>query len=688
MFKWTPFVMVRVCLFFITGILLGVYQPEIFSIASLKVLVLSLVVVYFLIYFFTKKPEHRKISAGVVGLAGLFFTGNLLVLQKTESRKPHHLLHEIQPIRYYEGEIISSIDEKINSWKVLMEVDHIKTDSGWKKAEGKVQVYISKKSTIPILNYGDKVIIKGSPEEVRPPANPGEFDFKRFLGFKNIYHQQFIKSENLRIIDQTVKRDLLFYSYRVRSAASTIIKNFVKGERERAITLALVLGVTDGIDNDLLGAYSASGAMHVLSVSGLHVGVIYFILMLFLKPLSSFAWSRWLLALLTLLFLWGYAFVTGLSPSVLRAVMMFSFIAIADPLGWKTNIYNTLAASAFILLIYNPYLVMSVGFQLSYIAVIGIVFLQRPLYNLWEPSSWLLDKIWQVTSVSIAAQLATFSLGLLYFHQFPVYFLFSNLIVIPLSTLVLLIGIFLLTVGSLPMIGAAVGLCLEWTIKLLNASVFWVESLPFSLIDGVYITTFQSWLLLAMITFISFVFIYRSFKPLLVSVGCAALFAAIQWHHFYNDVNQDQFIVYQIPNHTAFEFLSNGRSYFFADSALAKQTDKIHFHINSNRIMAGVTNIHVNEAVSMATDRKANFHCFVWKDRTILWIQNQSAKLPKNIKADYTVISNDGSFLLPSLKSKDLGQLILDGSCRLNKKQQEMSAIYSTKINNALIVKL
>jgi hypothetical protein len=171
-------------------------------------------------------------------------------------------------------------------------------------------------------------------------------------------------------------------------------------------------------------------------------------------------------------------------------------------------------------------------------------------------------------------------------------------------------------------------------------------------------------------------------------VGCAALFAAIQWHHFYNDVNQDQFIVYQIPNHTAFEFLSNGRSYFFADSALAKQTDKIHFHINSNRIMAGVTNIHVNEAVSMATGRKANFHYFVWHDRTILWIQNKRAKLPTNCKADYTVISNDGGFLLPSLRSKDLGQLIFDGSSRWNKRQQEMGTIYSTKINNAFIVKL
>src|SRR6185369_7936506 len=121
--------------------------------------------------------------------------------------------------------------------------------------------------------------------------------------------------------------------------------------------------------------------------------------------------------------LWGYAFLTGLSPSVLRAVTMFSFVAIAKPVGRRTNFYNTLAASAFCLLLYDPYLIMSVGFQLSYLAVLGIVYLQRPIYNLWEAKSWFADWAWQLSCVSIAAQIATFALGFLYFHQFPVYFL-------------------------------------------------------------------------------------------------------------------------------------------------------------------------------------------------------------------------------------------------------------------------
>ncbi len=687
MFKWAPYVMVRICLFFIAGIVFGIYQPELLSINNLSSLTLLTVFLYFISYFSLQEIRYRKLASGIIGLTALFFLGNLLVHQKTESRNLNHILHVKKSIHYYTGEVISSLDEKINSWKTLIEVDYVKTDSGWQKATGKVQLYISKKEGTPTINYGDQLIIKGYPEEIKPPANPGEFDFKRFLSFKNIYHQHFSKLENVKVIRHTTNKSLIAYSYKIRLWATAIIKKFVIGERERAISFALILGVTDGIDNDLLSAYSSSGAMHVLSVSGLHVGIIYFILLLFLKPLSSVAWSRWLLALLTFISLWAYAFITGLSPSVLRAVMMFSFIAIAKPLGWKTTIYNTLAASAFLLLLYNPYLVMSVGFQLSYIAVMGIVYLQRPIYNLWEPSSWLLDKIWQVTCVSIAAQLATFSLGLLYFHQFPVYFLFSNLIVIPISTLVLLNGILLLAVSSFSLVGSAIGSCLEWTIKVLNGSVLWVEGLPYSLINNVYIATFQSWLLLGIIIFITLLIVHKNYTFLLFAFSCALAFALFQWKHFYEDVKQDQFVVYQIPNHTAFEFMSNGNSYFFADSLLINDKDKIHFHINSNRTLAGITNIEIN---SVLNEKMKGFNFYVWKNKTFLWLRSKKAILPTNLKADYTIVSNDAYNLIPNMNTKELGVIILDGSSqsKASNNSPKISSIYSTKVSNAFIKRL
>ena len=228
--------------------------------------------------------------------------------------------------------------------------------------------------------------------------------------------------------------------------------------------------------------------------------------------MRSLAWSAWFIAIISLVCLWAYAFVTGLSPSVLRAVTMFSFMAVAKPFSRSTNIYNTLAASAFILLLYNPFLIMSVGFQLSYLAVIGIVYLQKPLYNLWDPQNKIVDWCWSITCVSIAAQIATFALGLLYFHQFPVYFLFSNLFVIPGSFVVLVLGILLLAVSYFSPAAFAVGWLLEWTIKVLNIGVFAVEDLPYSLINGVYLTTFQCWLLMGVIILFILLFEFKRFR--------------------------------------------------------------------------------------------------------------------------------------------------------------------------------
>jgi competence protein ComEC len=191
---------------------------------------------------------------------------------------------------------------------------------------------------------------------------------------------------------------------------------------------------------------------------------------------------------------------------------MFSFVALAKPLGWRTNIYNTLATSAFVLLLYDPYLIMSVGFQLSYLAVLGIVYLQKPLYNLWLIDNRVGNWVWEITCISIAAQVATFALGMLYFHQFPVYFLVSNLFVIPLSTAILVGGILLLAVSWLSAVADLVGWLLQWLIEILNWTVMVTEKLPFSIISGIHLTTFQCWLIMAALLSLIFMLEYRNRK--------------------------------------------------------------------------------------------------------------------------------------------------------------------------------
>ncbi len=655
--KWLPYPMVRIAGFFTGGILLGIYFPEAFQFKIVSAVIALFTTVYFIATLSSKENKFPLVS-GLLGLSVILLLGFTRLILSIDSNHEDHLSNVKGKIEAYEAIIRSVPQAKAKSWKIEVELTSVKTEN-WQPVTGHILLYVSKKNLSAInWHYGDHILVNGSPQEVRPPANPGEFDFKRFLSFKNISHQQFVQPEDVKFIYSASRKGFIYYSHQARAWSMSKLNQYVHGEKQLAIVSALVLGVTDGIDNNLQNAYAASGAMHVLAVSGMHVGIIYAIVLFLLKPLSKYKWSKGVVALVSLLFLWAFAFVTGLSPSVLRAVTMFSFIALARPFGMRTNIYNTLAASAFVLLIYNPYLIMSVGFQLSYLAVLGIVYLQRPLYNLWEIQNRLGDWIWQLTCVSIAAQIATFALGLLYFHQFPIYFLISNLFVIPLATLVLVIGIFLLAISFLSPLASLVGMALENLIRILNWIVFKTEALPFSLINNIHLTVFQCWLLMGILVMLILLFEFKSIKWLYASFGLALGFGFLQWSHFLSSVDQRHLIVYSVNGHHALEYVDSGRSYFVTDSALQNDKERIRFHIQPNRLAHGVTKIQFQIPSQQEVNGISYFRI---NQKTIGWISSKGAKLPLNGSTDYLLVSNN-SLSRNSINTLHTNTVIFDGS--------------------------
>lgn len=360
---------------------------------------------------------------------------------------------------------------------------------------------------------------------------------------------------------------------------------------------------------------------------------------------------------ISLICLWLFAFVTGLSPSVLRAVTMFSFMAVARPFGIRTNIYNTLAASAFALLLYNPYLIMSVGFQLSYLAVLGIVYLQRPIYNLLEFNTWLGDFVWKITCISMAAQLTTFSLGVLYFHQFPVYFLVSNLFVIPLSTFILIGGIILLSVQFLAPVASLVGWVLTGMIKLLNWIVFEVERLPFSLINDIELTTFQCWLLMGILACLIVLFERKRLTWLYIAVALSAGFSLLQWMHFGESIRQHQLVIYHVRGHSAIDFISNGKAWYHMDSLLLKDNERIRFHIRPHRLQSGVFR---SQAASGSLIREG-FQYYHFANRLIAFAQAKG-RLPREGWIDFLIVSRNASPPREPLRQLKIGQIILDSS--------------------------
>jgi competence protein ComEC len=656
MFRWIPYVFVRVLLFFAAGILLGIYLPgalpEFWVITALAVTGSG----YFIFYF---ANQSKRVYLGVAALVFIFLSGYLVVLLKTDSRKGDHFIHEREAITQYVAVVNSYVQEKDKSWKVEALITKVKTTAKWKRVAGKVLLYFPK-AAFNVPQYGEVLLVSGHPQLLSPPSNPGEFDYKRFLTFRKIYHQHFLRKEQVTLVGVEPPSQLIHYAIKARNWSAAQLTTYVRGEQAQAIASALVLGVTDGLDNDIMRAYSATGAMHVLAVSGLHVGIIYAILLFFLRPLLKQRWGKWAIAIISLLALWSYAFVTGLSPSVLRAVTMFSFVAVARPLNRSSNIYNILGVSAFCLLMFDPYLIMSVGFQLSYLAVLGIVYLQPAMYRWWVAPTWLLDKIWQITTVSIAAQAATVSLGLLYFHQFPVYFIFSNLLVIPISFVVLVLGLAVLACSVVPLLAAGVGWLLTVSINLMNGSVVLVEALPYSLLDNIYITTFQSWLIMGLLVSCVLLLQYKKFAFLIAATIMAVGISTSQWIHYHQEVNHVRFIVYSVKGHHAMDLLDAGISYLAADSALVQDTERMRFHIRPSRVQGEVSVYHSLLAQPFSYQGKG-YRIVHYKNTRILNVHDRHAALP-SMEADVVVISNN-SISLNDLQARvACKSVVLDGS--------------------------
>lgn len=578
---WNQVPFLRLLLPFLAGILTAIYSG--LQMTSIEYILLAFFIAVTAFVFIKGLNVNYRYSwvFGTLVSMLLFLFGFQLTVLNTDKFKPDHFSRSPEAELFY-GHTNEAILEKEKSFKVSLNIQAVRQNGKWSKTSGKVIAYFKKDSLAANIRYGDGLILKTKFTEVKEPQNPGEFNYKRYLSFHNIYHQAYIPSGSWKQLDIREGNGLIRTAISLRESLLNIYKeNNISGQ-ELAVGSALVLGYDDKIDQDLISAYASSGALHVLSVSGLHVGIIYILFNYLLFFLDKFNHGRYIKMILLLFILWFYALLTGLSPSVLRSAAMFSFIVIAQTWKYNTNIFNTLATSCFALLLYNPYLIMEVGFQLSYLAVLGIVAIQPWIYDRWQPHNWLTNQVWLITSVSIAAQLATFPLGLLYFHQFPNYFLFSNLLVIPLSTLILGYGLLMFILGKISAIGMVCGKIFSALVWFLNESVRVVDQTPGALLEGISISIAETWIMYALIIFLMAWIYKKEIRYLYVSLASTIVLLSIQTAEAKFISKQKALIIYNVPKVSAYDFIQGKQTVFLADSSLINDPDKILFHIRHN----------------------------------------------------------------------------------------------------------
>ncbi|MBE0423429.1 MAG: ComEC/Rec2 family competence protein, partial [Lutibacter sp.] len=358
------------------------------------------------------------------------------------------------------------------------------TQLNGEKSIGKILVNIQKDSTNRQLRVDDCLAVKMVFTEIAEPLNPYGFNYKKYLQQQQIHHQiygenfQFLK---LKISKQTVKG----IAAKIREDINLALIQYGFKNDDMAVVNALLLGQRQHLTSELRQSYIGAGAIHILAISGLHIGIILLILSAVFKPLHYFKHGRLAASILIISILWLYAIIAGLSPSVVRAVAMFTAIAIAIHVNRPSNVYKNLVISMFFLLLFNPYFLFEVGFQLSYLAVFSIVWIQPKLYNLWKPKFWLFDKLWQLLTVSAAAQIGVLPLSLYYFHQFPGLFFISNLVIIPVLGIILTAGILVTILSVLQMAPQFLVDAFIFVIRQMNHFVAWVADQEYFIIQQI-----------------------------------------------------------------------------------------------------------------------------------------------------------------------------------------------------------
>jgi competence protein ComEC len=260
--------------------------------------------------------------------------------------------------------------------------------------KGKLNLIFKKNDTAKTIRYGDLIVVNNAVQPIKNFGNPGEFDNKRYNAFQQTYHQLYLKGNDFVVCKKNTGSKLFKTIYVLKEKTLlTLQANINNQHGSLGIAEALLIGYKNDLDKEMVQAYSNTGVVHIIAISGLHLGLIYMVLFWLLERMPLIKRNRFVKAIILLICLWVFSLMTGASASVLRSAVMFTCIIVGNMLNRKSSIYNSLAASAFLLLCYNPYFLWDVGFQLSYFAIIGIIRLQKPIQQLFSLNNYLLRKI-------------------------------------------------------------------------------------------------------------------------------------------------------------------------------------------------------------------------------------------------------------------------------------------------------
>ncbi len=517
-----------------------------------------------------------------------------------------------------------------------------------RKSSGKIILNIRKDTISKNLEIGSNLLIHGKILKHRPPDNPGQFDYGSYLKNKSIFAQMYF-SENDYLLCGATEKTMWHYAslFRGRIIANLEEKDFENDSLQ--VLLALILGQQQEISQEILRDYQFSGAVHILSVSGLHVGFILLFINFMLSGLRKNKTGNLIRFIIVFISLWTFAVIAGLSPSVVRSVTMFCFVAFGMYLKRETNIFHTLLVSALFILAVSPSFLFDLGFQLSYLSLFFILWLQPLLSGLWIPKYKITAYFWDILTVSFAAQIGALPLSIYYFHQFPGLFFLTNLVILPTLGIIMAVGVVVIIMASLNYVPEFPMKALEWMITALNQTIKWIASFENFIIQEIPL---NSTLLISLYAAITFMVIwikkpgYKRFASLLLVL---IIFQLSFFSTMISFRTKEEFIVFNFQKKTAILEKSKSRTILYSNDSLSKW--------NANTLRAYLTN---NFTDTDTVQKLKNVYFF--KGMKILTIDSLAVYLNK-YNSDIILLSHSPKLNLERLLcSQQPKAIVADGS--------------------------
>ena len=623
-----PFI--RITFLFVLGIILALN----FFISQTLILNLIIGLTVFsilVVIFMSRRYYYINILYGIVissifVLTAFWFTQNKLQQVKYRNDVSGILLSEVTSAKVY----------KNNFYKIKIKIISKKDSSA--TINTNAIAFLKCDTDTFNIEIGDYILLNSKFKSVEQAKNPYQFNYKSYLKYSDISKIGFVNKTDWKLIKNN-NFNIFRISENVRRFFVKRFNSFDIKPENLAIINAIVLGYKSDITPETGEEYANAGVMHILAVSGLHVGILYLILAFLLQSFAGYKIDKYLRFFLIITILWAYAFITGLSPSVVRSVIMFSIVSISIILQRQHNIYNTIFVSAFVLLVFNPFYITQIGFQLSYLAVIGIVFFQARISKIVKSKNKIIRYFWDLIAVSLAAQISTAPITLFYFSKFPNYFIITNIFVMLLVTAVLSIGIAFLAFSFVPYLNIIIAKLLDFLLDIMNFIIHKVNTFPKAITDNVNVNLIEIISLYLILITLAYYLVNRNKHAVILLLGSVFIFISYYNFNYYRNYNKSELVFFNVKQHSYIGIIDNEKARLICSENYDNQDADINFNIKKYYIRNNKEISFVHSLDSMNAFENNNIYCNTnilrYKNK-IIYLANNNYNISKiDTKIDY-----------------------------------------------------